>query len=73
MSQLSIISQRASRLVQLFSRHSIRPLCTPSSDLNFNKNNHKVNNFEKRLLVWSGKYKSIEEVPGYVSQDALER
>uniref|UniRef100_A0A0P4W9V1 Uncharacterized protein n=1 Tax=Scylla olivacea TaxID=85551 RepID=A0A0P4W9V1_SCYOL len=34
---------------------------------------HRVNRFEKLLLVWGGKYKSVADVPNLVSQDALER
>ncbi|XP_018327883.1 UPF0389 protein CG9231 [Agrilus planipennis] len=34
---------------------------------------HRVNNFEKRCLVWTGKYKTIEEVPGLVPQDVMEK
>lgn len=28
---------------------------------------HRVNSLEKRLLVWTGKYKSIGEVPSFVA------
>lgn len=28
--------------------------------------NHEPNNLEKRMLVWSGKYKSTAEVPTFV-------
>lgn len=28
--------------------------------------NHKVNNLERRFLVWTGKYKTLEEVPALV-------
>nr|XP_023029045.1 UPF0389 protein CG9231 isoform X1 [Leptinotarsa decemlineata] len=34
---------------------------------------HKVNNLEKRFLVWTGKYKNINEVPAYVTQSVMER
>lgn len=34
---------------------------------------HKVNRFEKLLLVWGGKYKAVADVPDLVSQDTLER
>lgn len=34
---------------------------------------HKINRFERYLLVWGGKYKTIAEVPDLVSQDTLER
>merc|ERR1739845_122315 len=33
---------------------------------------HKINTFERFILVWSGKYKSVEEVPPLVSQATLE-
>ncbi|VEN43147.1 unnamed protein product [Callosobruchus maculatus] len=35
--------------------------------------NHKPNNLEKKFLVWTGKYKTVEEVPQFVSQVAMER
>lgn len=28
---------------------------------------HRVNNLEKRFLVWSGKYKSVNDVPSFVA------
>lgn len=34
---------------------------------------HKVNNLEKRFLVWTGKYKTLDEVPNFVSQSVMER
>lgn len=34
---------------------------------------HKVDQLEKRFLVWTGKFKSIEEVPPFVSQTVMER
>ncbi|XP_066976534.1 UPF0389 protein CG9231 [Macrobrachium rosenbergii] len=34
---------------------------------------HKVDNLERYLLVWGGKFKSVSEVPNYVSQDTMER
>ncbi|XP_017072436.1 UPF0389 protein CG9231 [Drosophila eugracilis] len=35
--------------------------------------NHEPNNLERRMLVWTGKYKSQAEVPNFVSQDVMER
>ncbi|XP_017042346.1 UPF0389 protein CG9231 [Drosophila ficusphila] len=35
--------------------------------------NHEPNNLERRMLVWTGKYKSPAEVPNFVSQDVMER
>lgn len=34
---------------------------------------HAPNNFEKRLLVFTKKYKSTDEVPGLINQDVMER
>lgn len=34
---------------------------------------HKVDNLEKRFLVWTGKYKNVGEVPEYVGQNVMER
>lgn len=38
-----------------------------------NRPTHKVNNLEKRFLVWTGKYKSVDEVPDRVNQNVVER
>lgn len=27
---------------------------------------HKVNDFERRLLIWTGKYKTSDEIPTFV-------
>ncbi|XP_016959277.2 UPF0389 protein CG9231 [Drosophila biarmipes] len=35
--------------------------------------NHEPNNLERKMLVWTGKYKSAAEVPNFVSQDVMER
>lgn len=34
---------------------------------------HKVNKLERYILVWGGKFKSLDEVPVFVSQDTIER
>lgn len=34
---------------------------------------HKPNYLEKRFLVWTGKFKTVEEVPSFVSQTTMER
>lgn len=34
---------------------------------------HKVDNLEKKFLVWTGKYKTAEEVPAFVGQHVMER
>ncbi|XP_016931052.4 UPF0389 protein CG9231 [Drosophila suzukii] len=35
--------------------------------------NHEPNNLERKMLVWTGKYKTAAEVPNFVSQDVMER
>lgn len=34
---------------------------------------HSPNNFEKRLLVFTKKFKSVDEVPALINQDVMER
>ncbi|CAH0557105.1 unnamed protein product [Brassicogethes aeneus] len=34
---------------------------------------HRVNNLERKFLVWTGKYKTVEEVPNFVAQNVMER
>lgn len=34
---------------------------------------HRVNNWERRFLVWTGKFKKLDEVPAFVSQGTMER
>ncbi|KAL3279184.1 hypothetical protein HHI36_016697 [Cryptolaemus montrouzieri] len=34
---------------------------------------HKTNNFDRKILVWTGKYKKIEDVPENVGQQTMER
>lgn len=40
---------------------------------NFEGTPHRVNNWERRFLVWTGKFKKTEEVPDFVSQGTMER
>ncbi|XP_056633006.1 UPF0389 protein CG9231 isoform X2 [Diorhabda sublineata] len=37
------------------------------------ESSHKVNNLERKFLVWTGKYKNVQEVPAFVSQSTMER
>ncbi|XP_017770841.1 PREDICTED: UPF0389 protein CG9231 [Nicrophorus vespilloides] len=39
----------------------------------YESNLHKVNNVEKRFLVWTGKFKKIEDVPTFVQGDIVEK
>lgn len=76
MSQLTVVARRG--LLSGFLRNNaIRLYCTPanqqSSSTDINKGTHRVNDFEKKMLVWGGKFKSTDEVPNYVSQDVVER
>lgn len=32
-----------------------------------NGKTHKVSNFEKRILVWAGKFKSVNDVPAMLA------
>lgn len=43
------------------------------SAANIGSRTHAPNNFEKRLLVFTKKYKSTDEVPAYINQDVMER
>ncbi|XP_065358878.1 UPF0389 protein CG9231 isoform X1 [Calliphora vicina] len=36
-------------------------------------NSYSPNNLEKRFLVWTGRYKSLQEVPNLVSAEIMER
>lgn len=38
----------------------------PSSNDKYNSSNHKVNDLERKMLVWTGKYKSADDVPSFV-------
>lgn len=40
---------------------------------NFEGSPHRVNNLEKKFLVWTGKFKTVKEVPAFVSQSTMER
>lgn len=44
-----------------------------SSPENIGSSSHKVDNLEKKFLVWTGKYKSVAEVPAFVPQSTMER
>lgn len=47
-----------------------RRLCSKVSESDGSKINlsatHKPDNLERRMLVWTGKYKSVDEVPGMI-------
>lgn len=84
MAQL-LINARRSTTVLTCLRRQIRPFSTPvdkppapsSSNpdptVNLSRATHRVDNLEKKLLVWTGKYKTTDEVPTYVNQDVVEK
>lgn len=43
------------------------------SAANVGSRTHKPNNLEKRLLVFTKKYKSVDDIPAYINQDVMER
>lgn len=44
-----------------------------ANDINVSSRTHRPNDFEKRLLVFTKKYKTTEEIPQYINQDVMER
>lgn len=47
---------------------SIPTVSTPLAEAEkFVQARHKVNNLERRILVWTGKFKNINEVPATVA------
>lgn len=49
------------------------PSASPAENVVFNARTHRPNDFEKRLLVFTKKYKSKDEVPQYINEDVMER
>lgn len=39
---------------------------TQSATQRLSSRTHKINDFERRLLIWTGKYKTFDEIPTYV-------
>lgn len=56
----------------IFSTRSIRT-SPVHYDERIRADTHKVNNLEKRFLVWTKKFKSIEEVPTYIAPEIMEK
>ncbi|XP_055609394.1 UPF0389 protein CG9231 [Uranotaenia lowii] len=44
-----------------------------SAHINPGARSHMPNNLEKRMLVFTKKYKSIDEVPRFINQEVMER
>lgn len=76
-----MLSQIAVRRLPYFIRQSARLFSTPvptpkaaettkpevaESSSRLKSATHKVDNLERKMLVWTGKYKSADEVPTYV-------
>lgn len=75
MSSLMNIVARRSSFFLTGLRQNIRmmstPVETPKPDQQVNDSrmksaNHKVDDLERRMLVWVGKYKTADEVPDYI-------
>jgi hypothetical protein len=65
-------------------RQSIRAFSTPVetpkpaenpavNPLKESRGTHKVDGLEKKMLVWTKKYKSVDEVPSFVTQEVMEK
>lgn len=57
---------------------AVEPKPTPTTEKPMNLHtpgarSHPVDNLEKRMLVWCGKYKTVEEVPNMVNQEVMEK
>lgn len=55
------------------SRNGLPHTARPYSGEKLQAPTHRVNNLEKKFLVWTGKYKTVEEVPDHVNQSVVER
>lgn len=71
-SQLKHLLKLRSSLLPNF-RQNIRPLSTPvetpkpeNAGASLSSKTHKVDNFERKMLVWTGKYKTADEIPTYI-------
>ena len=57
---------------------AVEPKPTPTAEKPINihtpgARSHPVDNLERRMLVWCGKYKTVEEVPSMVNQEVMEK
>ncbi|CAD7003358.1 UPF0389 protein CG9231 [Ceratitis capitata] len=55
------------------SKFVLKNIRSMSENSNKPIHSHNPNNLEKRFLVWSGKYKTLDEVPAHVSHEVMER
>uniref|UniRef100_A0A182QDN9 Uncharacterized protein n=1 Tax=Anopheles farauti TaxID=69004 RepID=A0A182QDN9_9DIPT len=49
------------------------PAAGDTNGTNISSHTHSPNALEKRMLVFAKRYKSIEEVPNFISQEKMER
>lgn len=66
----NVIKSYSNQQVRYFTPTSVKndKITTSSATQNgkpgvVGSNMHKVSNFQKRILVWVGKYKTVEEIP----------
>lgn len=55
------------------SSFSTSPVVREEANKRLPNETYKVNNFEKRILVWMGKYKSVDDVPSFVKPEIMEK
>ncbi|XP_055530535.1 UPF0389 protein CG9231 [Wyeomyia smithii] len=80
--QVRLIAARSQQLGS-YSTSSIEPKEPPknsqtpsearSATTNLSSQTHAPNNLEKKMLVFTKKYKSVDEIPSFVNQDVMER
>ncbi|XP_065084568.1 UPF0389 protein CG9231 [Ochlerotatus camptorhynchus] len=75
-----LVARTQQQMSAFCSSSSIEPKQPPKpaaqdahSASNVSSRTHKPNNFEKRLLVFTKKYKSVDDIPAYINQDVMER
>nr|BAN21446.1 conserved hypothetical protein [Riptortus pedestris] len=49
------------------------PTPQPVNHAEIHRRLHPPNNFERRMLVWTGRYKTLEDVPQIVPVDSIEK
>lgn len=63
---MASITKLCTALLQTRTAVLARPMCTAIRDGDNMKVKHKPTDFERKMLVWTKKYKTVEEVPELV-------
>uniref|UniRef100_A0A336JY21 CSON014439 protein n=1 Tax=Culicoides sonorensis TaxID=179676 RepID=A0A336JY21_CULSO len=69
----SALMQSRSAVLATSASRQARAMCTVLKDGETMKMRHKPSDFERKLLVWAKKYKTVQEVPEYVKVETMER